>query len=391
MHLSGIRVVDLSRYLAGPFCAMLLGDFGADVIRVEPPGGADDRKVGPFLQGQSLGVLTFNRNKRSISLNLKDAEGRKLLLRLLRESDVLVENFPPGGLERMGLSPEAMWEVNPGLIVVRVTGFGQSGPLKDWVAFDAVAQAMTGHLALSGREGDDPIKSGMSMVDYATGLYGAFGAMAALYRRKETGRGEVVEVSLYDTAVSFLESALAEAQAGVPRRQMGNRRPATAPTDLFRTRDGWVYISISTDHIWKSLLKVLGREELGREPAYKDNWSRKQHEAELTEMLAQWTAQRSTAEVVAALQGGKIACGPVLDVPDLLQHPHALERGVFQQVDHPGIGTWPLPTAAVRFGGVPQPIRSPAAAPGADNEAVYRDLLGLDPAELEALSRSGVI
>ena len=391
MYLSGIRVIDLSRYLAGPFCAMLLGDFGADVIRVEPPGGADDRKVGPFVGGQSLGVLTFNRNKRSITLNLKTTEGRSLLLRLIRESDVLVENFPPGALEKMGLGPDAMWEANPGLVIVRVTGFGQSGPLKDWLAFDAVAQAMTGHMVLTGREGDEPIKSGMSVMDYTTGLYGAFGAMVALHRRQQTRRGEIVEVSLYDTAVSLLESALAEAQAGMPRRQMGNRRPATAPTDLFRTRDGWVYISISTDHIWKSLLKVLGREELAQAPDYRDNWSRKQHEADLTKMLAAWTAERSTDEVVETLQAAKIACGPVLDVSDLLRHPHALARGVFQQVDHPGIGVLPLPTAAVRMGGVPQPIRNAAAAPGADNEAVYQGLLGLGPAELEALSQSGVI
>jgi len=389
--LQGIRVLDLSRYLAGPFCGMLMADYGAEVIRIEPPGGADDRKVGPFGGDQSLGVLTMNRNKRFVTLNLKAVRGREIFLDLVRNSDVLIENFPAGTMERWGLGYEALSKINPGIVMVRVTGFGQTGPRAGWLAFDAIAQAMTGHMATAGRPGDDPIKTNMSMVDYGTGAIAAFGAVSALLRRNATGHGEQIDASLYATSITFLESAMAEATLGQDRLQLGNRRPATAPTDLFRAVDGWVYISISTDSIWRNMARVMGQQTLLDDPRFKDNWSRKQHEEELVQLLGDWVAGRRAADIERELQENHVACARVLDVADLLVDSHATERQAIHYVEHEGVGRLPIPGPPLHLTREPGGVERPTQQPGFDNADVLGRLLNVKSDEIEALQSAGVI
>lgn len=391
--LSGIRVLDLSRFISGPFCAMLLADFGAEVIRVERPGGEDDRFIGPFApNGQSLGVMVYGRNKKGITLNLRSERGKELFRKLVERADVVVENFTTGYMDSLGLGCRDLQAINPGLVYVGLTGFGQTGPYAKRSAFDQIAQAMSGMMYLTGFPGSAPLKAGISVSDYGAGLYCALGAVLALYHRRTTGAGQAVDVSLLDTAMSFLETVLPEYRVlGVTRPQIGNRRPYSAPTDTFKAKDGWISISISTNALWKRFCKAMAREELIDDPRFTDNEARARNQQYLNAVAAGWVAGKGVDELTATLEAAHIPSGKVYTVTEVMGDPHIQARQMYVDLNHEGVGPVPLPGIAAKLSGSPGEIRTPAPRAGQDNAEIYRGLLGLEEQEIDRLSSEGVI
>ncbi|HUF19849.1 MAG TPA: CoA transferase, partial [Burkholderiales bacterium] len=322
--LDGTRVVDLSRYIAGPYCAMLLGDMGADVVKVEPPGrGENSRGFGPFVEGESLYTMVFNRNKRSLALDLRTDEGKELLRGLLREADVLVENFVPGTLESMGFDRDTLQALNPRLIVTRISGFGQNGPLSRKPCFDVIAQSMSGLMDITGEPDGRPTMSGTYVVDYATGMYAVIGTLGALQARHGTGNGQVVDVALLDSALSMLMTAIPErVLLGRSMTRRGNRDRYGAPANTFPTRDGaWVHLAVAGEPMFRALANAMGRPELGEDPRFSDNTARMDNVDELEILVSGWTESLTASELLGRLQAIGVPCAKVASVSELVDNP----------------------------------------------------------------------
>lgn len=391
--LDGIRVLDFSHFIAGPYCAMLLGAMGAEVIRVEPPQGSLDRDIGPYApNGQGMYPWHYCCNKKGITLDTRSQKGREILGALLAQSDVVIEAFMPRVKKKLGLDYESLQAVNPGLILVSVSGFGQYGPYADRGCFDAIAQGMAGMMAVTGFPGGPPLKAGSAVIDYGTGLYGALGAMLALFQRQKTGRGQAVDVSLLDTAVSFMETAFAEyAVLGQERKAMGNRRPYTAPTDMFGAQDGYVNISVSTDRFWEKFCRLIGKERLGKDSRYCSNRVRYQHQEFLNALAREWVSDKTVAEVVEALTAAGIPVGPVYSIPQVLADEHIRAREMVVEMEYPQAGKVPLPGLAVKLSETPGALDQRGPEIGEHNHQVLGELLGCDEAQLRDLEKAGVI
>jgi CoA:oxalate CoA-transferase len=391
--LEDIRVLDLSRFISGPYCAQVLADMGAEVIRIEKVGGGDDRFLGPFTpDGQSMGVLTYSRNKKGVTLNIRSEQGRELLLRLVGVSDVILENFTPGYMDSLGLGYEKLRQVNPGIIYASISAYGRTGPYASRGGFDQIIQGMSGMMNVTGHPGAPPTKAGVSVVDYGAALYAVVGILLALRHRDRTGEGQLVDVSLLDTAISFMETIFAEYMVlGVVRPQIGNRRPYSAPTDTYRAKDGYVSISISTEGLWRRFAGVIGREDLLEDPRFKGNANRAINQQYLNELAAGWVAQRTVAEIERTLEEAHIPCGRVQTITEVAHDPQLKAREMIVDVDHPGSGKVPLPGIVIKMSQSPGGIRSPAPRAGQHNDEVYTGLLGLSRDELRELQEKGVI
>jgi len=391
--LNGIRVLDFSRYKAAPYCAQLLGDMGAEVIRVERPGGGEDRELGPFTpEGDSLYTLFTCRNKLGITLNLRAPQARDLVHRLVARSDVVVENFNPGGEEARALDYAVLSQVNPRLIQVSITGFGQDGPYSRRTAFDTIAQGMSGAMSITGFPGSPPLKAGVNYVDFSAGVYAALGVCLALYQRERTGQGQLVDIGLLDVAVSFMESTFAEyACLGEVRPQLGNRNFFTAPFDCFQTRDGYVFIAVVGEGVWRRFLRAIGREELAADPRFRNDHARSRHSRELSELVAPWMAQRTVAEVVDIMERAQVPCGPVNTIPQAYADPQVRARHMVMEVNHGRWGRVPLIGNPLKLSRSPATVRHTAPAVGEHNHQVYGELLGLTAEEIARLHAQGVI
>ena len=392
--LQGVRVVDLSRFIAGPYCAMLLGDMGADVVKVEPPGrGENSRGFGPFVEGESLYTMVFNRNKRSLTLDLRSDRGKAVLRDLLRHADVLVENFVPGTLEKMGLAWEALQALNPRLVVTRISGFGQSGPLSRNPCFDVIAQTMSGLMDITGDPGGRPTMSGTYVVDYSTGLYAVIGTLGALQARHRTGLGQVVDVALLDSALSMLMTAIPEQMLlGRTMTRRGNRDRYGAPANTFPTRDGaWVHLASAGEPMFRALANAMGRPELGTDPRFRDNDARMENVEALEALIADWTRTLPAQELLAALQGIGIPSAKVATVSELVEHPHLAHRGQILRMEHPKAGTVPMQGFAVRFGDSPMQLRHPPPTLGQHTGAVLQEWLAMSDEDVSALRAGGVV
>lgn len=391
--LSGIRVLDFSRYKAGPYCTQLLGDMGAEVIRIERPGGAEDREMGPFTaEGESLYPLFTSRNKLGITLNLRAPQAPDLVHRLVTLADVLVENFAPGGEEARILDYAALRQINPRLVQVSVTGFGHTGPYAHRAAFDTVGQAMSGAMSITGFPGGPPVKAGVNYVDYSTGIYAALGVMFALYQRERTGLGQHVDIALLDVALSFMESTFAEyTRCGVVRPQIGNRNYFAAPFDAFQTRDGYVYVAVVGQGLWRRFLKATGLATLSEDARFRDNRSRAEHGQELSALIAPWMALRTVAEVVDTMQRARVPCGPVYTIPQAYADPQVQARQMVMATDHGRLGVLPLIGNPVKLSGAPVSVRRTAPTVGEHNQQVYGELLGLSHEEIARLQTEGAI
>ncbi len=390
--LDGVRVLDVGRYIAGPFCAAMLGDLGADVIRVERVGGGEDRWVTPVAPGgEGALFMQVNRNKRSLALDLGTPEGLEVLHRQAARADVVVANMPPPTLARLGLDYAHLSAARPDIILTITTAFGTGGPLSDRVGFDGVAQAMSGAVHLSGPPGQ-PSKLMVSYVDYGTALACAFGTMAALYERRGSGRGQVVEASLLGTALTMANNALIEqALLGLDRVSTGNRSPLAAPSDIFAVQDGWIIVQCIGDPMFRRFARLLGRTDLVEQPCFGSDQARGDHGAALSAVTAEWCLSRNRADALAALEAANIPCGPVYAPQEALDDPHVQATGAFEPVAYPGLGR-PAPIARPPAGLSRTPARIARRAPclGEHSSAILTET-GYTPAEIRSLLASGIV
>ena len=377
MPFSGVRVVDLTRILAGPFCSMLLADMGAEVIKIEPPGEGDPvRRQGVLVEGLSWYFAQFNRNKKSITLDLHAEEGKAVLSRLIARADVLVENYRPGVLACMGFGEERLRELNPDLVVCGINGYGSTGPYADRPSFDFIAQAMSGFMSVNGRDGEAPMRAAMPISDLVAGLYGAFGVACALVaRRGGRARGQRVESSMMNGIISLMAylSANYLATGQLPPRT-GNEHPIAAPYGLYRASDGEVAIAPSTDEVVRRLFRALGIEPMLDRPEFSGYAQRLQHRDAVNALVSERIREQSVDHWIEHLNQAGVPCGRVADLEAVFADPQVLAQEMLLEVEHPGHGLVRMTGFPVKLSATPCRVRMPAPELGADTEAVLREL-----------------
>lgn len=386
--LDGIRVLDLSRVLAGPYCAQLLGDYGADVIKVEQPGiGDPTRQWGPPWVGeQSAYFLSANRNKRSLTLNLKSEPGLAILRQLIATADVLIENFLPGVMDGLGVGYAAARRINPRLIYCSITGYGQTGPARDEPGYDFIIQAQGGLMAITGPEHGEPYKVGVAITDVLCGLFAAQAILAALHHRERSGEGQHIDVALLDAQVAALVNVAHNYFAtGAPPRRYGNAHANIVPYQTFATRDSHLALAVGTDAQFRRLCEAMGREDLRDDPRFATNPQRIAHRDALIPLLAKTLAQRTTGEWLDILKPSGVPVSPINDVPTILNDPHVLARGMVQTI----AGVTLLGPVA-KLGATPATIRAAPPALGEHTDEILRDL-GFDAQHIAALRAEGVV
>lgn len=391
MPLTGLRVLDLTRVLSGPFCTALLGDLGAEVLKVEAPEGDSVRSQGAMKDGVSLYFAQFNRNKRSIRLDLRKPEGRDILARLIARSDVLVENFRPGVLARMGFTEARLKELRPSLVSCAINGFGSSGPYRDRPAFDFIAQAMSGFMAVNGGPDDPPMRSGLPISDLVAGLYAALAITAAVTHARATGQGQQAEVSLTNGLVSLLAYIATNTFAtGAPPPRSGNDHPIAAPYGLFPTRDGQIALAPPDDAFFGRLADALGMPGLKDDPLYRTQTARVANRARINAIVGGALAAHPTAHWVETLNKAGVPCGPVLGVAEVFQDPQILAQEMVMDVPHPGLGLVRMLGFPMKLSETPCQVRRTAPALGEHGEEVLAEL-GYPEAEWAALRKAGVV
>jgi crotonobetainyl-CoA:carnitine CoA-transferase CaiB-like acyl-CoA transferase len=374
--LDGLRVVDLTSHVSGPYCTMLLGDLGADVIKVEKPGAGDDaRRMPPFVEGQGAPFMLINRNKRSITLDLKDPADLATFRALARDADVVIENFKPGTLDRMGLGYADLSADNPGLVYCSISGFGQTGPLKELGGFDLMIQAMSGLMSVAGDPDGPPHRLPIPISDIGAGMFACIGILAALGARHTTGKGQQVDASLFEAGMAFgiYEAAGLFATGRAPER-LGQGHRGAVPYQVFRTADGWLTVGGATQALWVKLCRLIGCPELVEDPRFADNGARVRHRADLVPLLQERLGQRTTEAWVAAFDAEGIPNGPVWTYDQVLTHPHTLAREMVVPVEHPVAGATRTLGTPVKLTGTPTTIRRPAPVLGQHGEEIRREL-----------------
>ena len=390
--LAGIRVLDFGRFIAAPYCGMLLADLGADVIRVERREGGEDRRVGPVTASGEGGLfLNMNRNKRGMTFTLGHPKSGEILRRLIGTTDIAIVNLPLQGMKKLGLDYDSLRSVKKDIILLMASAFGPDGPYADRVGFDSVAQAMSGAMHLTGFE-PHPVRSIVPFADYGTALHAALGAMVALYVRQQTGEGQLIDVSLLATSVTFMTPLLAEqAVLGLSRTMQGNTAFHTAPSDTYRVKDGWIMVPTIGGWMFGRWTKLVGRPDLVHDPRFKDDISRANHSSTITEIMSAWCAERTTEEAMAALEAARLPCGSVYNLDQVLNDPQVKARGIFEPVQYPG-GDRPVPLtrSPLRMSSVPaQPLRR-APLLGEHTDEILSEL-GFKPEEISAFRSAEVI
>jgi crotonobetainyl-CoA:carnitine CoA-transferase CaiB-like acyl-CoA transferase len=390
--LAGVRVLDLSRFIAGPICAQILGDMGADVVKVERPGGEDARFQGPFLDGESLYPMAYNRNKAGITLDTRHPDAGPLLERLIAWADVLVENYRPGTLDAMGIGWNRLHEAYPRLILTSLSGFGQTGPLADRALFDPIAQAASGLMSLTGQPDGPPALSGTYIADHVAGLYGAIGTLVSLIARGQTGTGQRVDVASLDALVSCMGTRpIASLLLGEAPRRAGARDPYSAPANVFPASDGYVYIHGGTHSLFPRLCAAIGRPQLAADARFGSIAARLASVEALEREVAAWTVSRTRADIEEALSAAGVPCSAVATMDEVVASDQLRAREMFVEVEHAAFGILALTGIPVKLGMTPGTIRAAPPMAGADNDRVYGALLGLTPEQIAALRASGAI
>lgn len=392
LPLSGVRVIDLTRILSGPFCSMILGDLGADVIKIESPKGGDPvREQGHKVEGFSWYFAGFNRNKRSLALDLRNPAGMAVLERLLADADILTENFRPGVLEKMGLGPDRLAEINPRLIVASVNGYGSTGPYADRPAFDFIAQAMSGYMATNGTSGTGPMRTAPPLTDLIAGLYAALGAVSALHARDRGGPAQRVEASMMMSVLSMMAYLSANALAtGADPVPTGNDHPIAAPYGLFRASDGDIAVAPSTGAIVQRLLTEIGLADLLSDPRFADNASRLENRAALNALIDDALAQDTQENWIARLNRAGVPCGKVQSLTEALADPQVAAQDMVLSVPHPGHGQVRMTGFPVKFAVTPLRLRHPAPQLGGHGTEILEDA-GYSPDDIARLLGDGVI
>jgi len=392
--LAGLRVIELGTLLAGPFCGQLLGDFGAEVIKVEPPGQGDPMRVWgrEKAHGKSLWWPVVARNKKAITLDLRQADGQALLKDLVRQSDFLLENFRPGTMEKWGLGWSELSAINPRLIMIRVSGFGQTGPYSRQAGFGAIGEAMGGLRYVVGDPSTPPSRMGISIGDSLAATFACIGALSALHHRDKTGRGQVVDSAIYEAVLNMMESLVTEYdKAGHVRERTGAILPNVAPSNVYRTADGMVLIAANQDSVFSRLAEAMGQPDLATNPKYSSHGARGSHQAELDALVESWTSTLTTRAVLDAMDQFGVPAGLIYRAPDMLEDPHFKARDAIVSVPHPDFGELRMQNVAPKLSETPGAVRSPSPALGQHNDEIYLDVLGLSPERYAELKAAKVV
>ncbi|WP_224391170.1 CaiB/BaiF CoA-transferase family protein [Pseudonocardia sp. ICBG1293] len=390
--LDGLRVLDLSRFIAGPLCCQILGDMGAEVVKVERPGGEDGRRHRPFHQGHSLYPMMFNRNKHGITLDTRHPEAPGILEQLVACSDVVVENFRPGTLARMGIGWERIHEINPRTVLVSISGYGQTDPNRDRALFDAIAQAGSGLMSMTGEADGGPTMAGAFLADHTAGFHGVIGALTALAARGRTGLGQHVDIACMDALFACMGTLpSAWAMLGETGGRTGNRDQITVPANTFPTADGYVYLHAGTDALFPRLAAAMGDPELAEDPRFRGQADRLAHVDALEDIVRGWTRRDPTSTVCDRLAAAGIPSSPVATIAEATDSAQVRAREMMIEVEHPELGTLTLPGMPIKLGATPARARKAPPTAGEDNAAVYGRLLGFDGERMRALADAGAI
>lgn len=387
----GLKVVDLTTALNGPFCTMFLGDYGADVIKIEPVGGEQSRSWGPIDEksGESGFYGFVNRNKKGCTLNLKSEKGLEMFYELVKDADVLVENYRGGVTERLKIDYDTIKKINPNIIYASGSGFGQYGPITHRPCYDIVAQAMGGMLNLTGFKENDPVKVGPSVADHVAGIYLMVGVGMALYHREKTGEGQHIDVSMFDVIFSLLENAIVNYTMGgfIPERN-GNVDPSIAPFDVYACKDGFVALGVGNDKLFNKFANIIGHQELLEDERYKDNVSRcDNYIPDLQNLIREWCADYTKSEIEDIMDEAGIPCGPVLNVKEAIEHPHIQARDMMVHCEHPTVGDMYFQGCVIKLSETPGEVETAPPLVGQHN----REIFGLSEEEEKALIEEGVL
>lgn len=390
--LEGIRVFELTQVISGSYAGMLLGDLGADVIKAERPDGGEFYRTQAMKNELGVSVVypNYNRNKRSVTVNIGNPQGVELCKKIIANSDIFIENYRAGSLAKKGLGYDELKKINPNLIMVSITGFGQDGPYAKKAAYDMTVSAMSGFMSLNGPEGE-PTKSGPAVSDFLSGIYGAMAALAALRHRDQTGEGQFIDVAMLDCSISILDAFFAQyAYTGVEPRGTGNRRANYAPVNAFKTQDGAVYLSCSTEQQWENLVTLMNKPELLTDPRFCARAVRKEHEVDIEAIVQSWTKGYTTKQLIVLLEEHDVPCAPVNGVKEIMDDPQIHHRGSIQNFDYPGLGQYPSVPFVPRFSSIETQFnRAPIL--GEHNDDIYGQELGIDEATRAALKADKVI
>ncbi len=390
--LAGLRIIEMGSLIAGPFCGQLMGDMGADVIKIEPPGEGDPmRQWGQGSKPAWWRVIA--RNKRSVALDLRQKAGQDIARRLIAKADILIENFRPGTLEKWGLSPEALHKENPGLIIVRVSGYGQDGPYADRAGFGLVGEAMGGWRYLVGEPDRPPSRMGISIGDTLAATYGCLGALAALHHRAQTGKGQVVDSALYEAVLQVTESLMADYGAsGFMRERSGSILPRIAPSNVYPCKDGDIVIGANQDKVFGRFAEAIGKPEWAEDPKYKTHHARGDRQAELDALIGEWTRRHTVAEVDAIMSEAGVPAGPIYRPNQMLKDPQFLARDAIHWEEHPEMGRIPMQNVFPKLSSTPGKVRLPAPdRVGQHTDEILGEVLGMTAAEIAGLRGNRII
>jgi len=391
--LAGLRVLEMGSTVAGPFCGRLLADFGAEVVKIEDPAGDPVRTMGKRFHGKSLYAASIFRNKALLALDLRQTRGREIARDMAQRADVLIENFRPGSLESWGLGYEQLSAVNPGLVMVRISGFGQDGPYSQRAGYGVIGEALSGLRHLTGDPDRPPARVAVSMTDYITGLYAAFGATMALLARGRNGHGQVVDAALYESAFSFMEPWIpAYDKTGFVANRCGSRLPESTPNNLYPTGDGqFIHVTAMGDAVFRRLAEAMGQPALAHDARFATATARSAQVDEIDDLIAQWTNARPLAELEHVLEQAAVPAMRIFTIADIFADPHYRARGAIVRAPDPELGTVAMAQAVPRLSQTPGAVRHAGHRLGEDSRTVLRDWLGLDSAALDALQASRVI
>jgi len=392
LPLEGIRVLDFTRVMSGPFATMLLGDLGADVIKIEPPGGDDTRGWGPpWIGGDSAYFMSANRNKRSIIIDLKKLEGREIVKKLVEKSDVVVENFRPGVAEQLGISYDSLSKINPRIIYCSISGFGQSGPYRDKPGYDLIALAMSGLMSITGEPNRPPVKFGVPIADLTTALFAALSIVSALYWREKTGRGQYIDMALLDAQVLLLShQAFNYFATGEEPRRMGSAHPNIVPYQAFETSDGYIIVTVGSEKLWEQFCKAIGRPDLIENPKFRTNADRVINREELIEELERVFKPKPTRFWIEELEKAGVPAAPILTVGQVLNDEHVRYRGMVLEIEHPEAGVIKMLGTPFKMSVTPGVVRSPPPTRGQHTFEILREL-GFDDEEIIELKSKHVV
>ena len=376
--LDGIRVLDLTRVLAGPFCTLLLGDMGAEIVKIEVPGSGDDsRKYPPFIGTESAYFMNLNRNKKSLVLNLKDPRGREVFLDLAKHSDVILENFRPGTMDDLGIGYAKIKELNPNIVYSCISGFGHSGPYKDLPGYDIIGQAMGGIMSVTGWPDSPPTRTGTAIADILAGLCAGIGILSSLIAIRNGGPGQKVDIALVDSVVSAMETIIQIylVEKRIPQRT-GNRYEFIYPYDTFKAKDGWVVIAVGNNKLWEVFCDAIGTNHLLKDRTYKDNYDRVKAHEEVKRIVEEWTGTRTVRDVVDFLLSKTIPCAPLYTVKDVVEDPHIADaRRMIREIEHPVAGRMKVIGSPINLSETPSEVRSPAPLLGQHSAEILKEIL----------------